>query len=391
MRTSTCVNLGKRGGGGATGQSGAFTLVELLVVIAIIGMLIALLLPAVQAAREAASRMQCSNNLKQMGLGVHNFHDVRNGIVPATVGWCRPPAQIMLAPFMEQTAAWDTFMTRSANLRYQIFGDRFERTNGWDDVTDRPAGAGMWSAEEREALCFPYLTCPSRRNKTVLATNEWRNNDWPAGPVTDYAMVISFGVRDDGTSLRSLGGGDENFWGRWYLNVRRNDENLRSGYINHRGPIRVALVTMSGGTHGPHDVDSTAYQSWEPRDSFSWMSDGLSNQLLFGEKYTPQAQVGRCKWEDHWDCGIVVPGDGWREPHSARPLTTVNGPIEGNPSRYGNGMSASPDFYSFGSTHPGVCLFLVGDGAVRTISATATPSLVCRLGDVRDGMPVALP
>ncbi|MEW4455521.1 DUF1559 domain-containing protein [Bremerella sp. JC817] len=86
----------------STARRGGFTLVELLVVIAIIGVLIALLLPAVQQAREAARRMQCTNNLKQLGLAIHNYHDVM-GCVPPIGGAPTRSAFVALLPYLEQS------------------------------------------------------------------------------------------------------------------------------------------------------------------------------------------------------------------------------------------------------------------------------------------------
>lgn len=92
-----------------------FTLIELLVVIAIISTLIAILLPAVQAARGAAARIKCSNNLKQIGLACNNYHDVHNCLPPGQFGASRFSALSMMLPQLEQTNAYNTLnFTRSA-------------------------------------------------------------------------------------------------------------------------------------------------------------------------------------------------------------------------------------------------------------------------------------
>ena len=104
-----------------------FTLIELLVVIAIIAVLIALLLPAVQAAREAARRAQCVNNLKQIGLALHNYHSSINALPwdHGPGGWNEWSGMTMLLPYMEQQPLYNTI-----NFNYIIGNGAATATNG---------------------------------------------------------------------------------------------------------------------------------------------------------------------------------------------------------------------------------------------------------------------
>ena len=92
-----------------SGRRSGFTLVELLVVIAIIGVLVALLLPAVQAAREAARRMSCQNNMKQLSLGLHNYESVHNTLPPAGIDTNQMSWTVLLLPFIEQQNLYNQF------------------------------------------------------------------------------------------------------------------------------------------------------------------------------------------------------------------------------------------------------------------------------------------
>lgn len=107
----------RHGNGSAPNRPG-FTLVELLVVIAIIGVLVGLLLPAVQTAREAARRLQCANNMKQIGLAMHNYHDAQRWL-PETLYWGVDPIftsgwMVMILPHLEQSSLYEGFDLRLA-------------------------------------------------------------------------------------------------------------------------------------------------------------------------------------------------------------------------------------------------------------------------------------
>ncbi|MGL6196239.1 MAG: DUF1559 domain-containing protein, partial [Thermoguttaceae bacterium] len=186
-------------------QATAFTLVELLVVIAIIGILIALLLPAVQAAREAARRMQCTNNFKQMGLAVHNFHDAHGVLPPAAISSGRASLFVLIFPYLEQTALYDLAFTTTdrwnCGLQYHGGGVGVNRmfmmvdgTSGdWragnfaDDSTASPWWNGVLANADdlRSFSSVSYMKCPSRRGGNSHSSG--LNN--MAGPTGDYVMV----------------------------------------------------------------------------------------------------------------------------------------------------------------------------------------------------------
>ena len=128
----------------------AFTLVELLVVIAIIGVLVALLLPAVQAAREAARRTQCANNLKQLALAAHNHHDTFLRFPTPGAAWNGYSAQAQLLPFVEQ-----------ANLQDQLDFTQPLMLGPPNAPTVNPAFASMID------LVLPVLICPSDAGQAI--------------------------------------------------------------------------------------------------------------------------------------------------------------------------------------------------------------------------------
>jgi prepilin-type N-terminal cleavage/methylation domain-containing protein/prepilin-type processing-associated H-X9-DG protein len=172
----------------------AFTLVELLVVIAIIGILIALLLPAVQAAREAARRTQCTNNLKQMGLGLHNYHDTFKSFPPGWIRFWDPVAgswatngsrfgwASFLLPYVEQKPLHDQLDMQQYSL---------------EQVVSTPAGLALL-----QTSIDSYL-CPSGKSD-VMNKNTSRDYNGSFVASSNYAGVKGVSARGSNDGLGVL-------------------------------------------------------------------------------------------------------------------------------------------------------------------------------------------
>ncbi len=150
-----------------------FTLIELLVVIAIIAVLIALLLPAVQAAREAARRAQCVNNLKQIGLAMHNYHDQQGTLPPGVKGCCWGTWLVFVLPYIEQGNMFNAWNA--------VGNDRYEGMGIQPSGMFRYAGAANTTVTYRRVSSY---YCPSDPNNLNLVG---------IGQVTSQNYVVNFG------------------------------------------------------------------------------------------------------------------------------------------------------------------------------------------------------
>jgi prepilin-type N-terminal cleavage/methylation domain-containing protein len=313
-----------------------FTLVELLVVIAIIGILIALLLPAVQAAREAARQSRCRNNLKQIGLAMHSFHEAKE---------CLPPARVLsVTPRSEEyTATWAVFVL--PHLEQEAAADLWDLKKSYYNQT----------AEARKNTSSAYY-CPSRRRPPALSVQGDNKN--PASPPSQN---IPGALGDYSGVCGDFGG------------------------ISYSQPCCYGFEGAMGEPYGANGVIVSvdgepgmgAYEiKWGL--SFAHITDGASNTLMVGEKHVHREAFGYVKFQGQNSCdGSIYNGD-----HPGNFITAA-GP--------GFGLARGPDFPSgihFGSYHPGVCQFVLADGSVRAISVSISETILDLLAVRNDGQPI---
>lgn len=294
-------------------RSAAFTLVELLVVITIIGILVALLLPAVQAAREAARRMACSNNFKQVGVALHNHHAAKSCFPPGMICWvgggtCGPQPEGQTIGF-----GWTTHIL--PYLEMQTFYDQLDLSKVPEDMT--PNGAGKPSNFKVGGTRISAYICPSdpADGELVAVTGAGTNGN---NPNEDLAQTNMVGVTDDidwtCDSTTPIPGG---LWPTPYW--------LASGMMGDN---------MGG--------------------NISEVKDGTSNTLMVAEFVGggPKSYAGA-----EWPYGFLIDtADGINGPN-----TVIGGQLPWDP--YLGARHAGPASY-----HPGGCHFLMGDGGVHFFS-----------------------
>lgn len=325
-----------------------FTLIELLVVIAIIAILVALLLPAVQQAREAARRTQCKNNLKQIGLALHNYHDTFDTL---PYGTRQSPQNwgssffLSILPYVDQAPAYNR-----VNLN---------TWPGW--ATNFPVYNG---------LTVPAYICPSS------PLPKFRERDNVRLLIPNYVGIAGVSVG---------------------VSPIDSDNNGVVDGTNITIPGRIATRDAQRASY-LHRSNGALY--WISNVKFKDFRDGTSNTMVVGE----QSDFGandtdiRSGWDwGAWMGAAQLPNAGggwaWDDPRIAN-VTTLhpNWRINAKPARNSHGWIGNagegPGNCPLQSAHPGGVQVLMGDGAVRFMGENIDMGVAFNIGDRRDGNPV---
>ena len=329
-----------------------FTLVELLVVISIMGVLVGMLLPAVQAAREAARRMQCQSHLKQLGLAALNFESARQklpaggwgyqwqGFADLSTAAGQPGSwTYSLLPFVEQAALYQLGSYQSASaVRHQDLQRRIQTP-------------------------VPIYNCPSRRG------GELQQFD-PSCPSCPQPIGTSAVLAGTARSDYAANAGDG----------APNMAALITWPLNFDGPADLAAAnTLTRNNAWPQAPSDWTGVSWLRRGvRLAELTDGTSNMFLFGEKYVMRgAYSSGTDWGDNEPLYGGFNNDNHRSTHPHWPLMQDRREL----------ISIG----SFGSAHSSGVNFVLADGSVHQIAYSIDVQVYRNLGNRRDGQSVEVP